>query len=101
MTSLQWKKDNFTGNDSKEKRFKELMKGKYGFSADKALIHDITKYLKQCLYGGKWDISLETNHDKLKNILNETRYLSNVFRNHGGIEDETEINTLKKDFQNK
>lgn len=110
MTSLHWKNENYpqnlndercTNSTQKGKGFKELMKGKYGFFTDTSLIHDIAKYLKQCLYGTKWDISLETNQNNIEEILAETRYLSNIFRNHGGIEDEKEIETLTRYFQEK
>lgn len=91
MVSSKWK-------DLKHKCMQKKDMKRYGFFADTALIHDIGKYLKSCFYSSRWDITLDDNDEQLNIILQETKYLSNIFRNFGGTENQDEINKLYKEI---
>ena len=89
----------------KNKHYKEINEDSttetnYGFKTNTVLMHSIGKYLKKCIHGPLWDITcLENDEETLNKIHKQTKFLSNVFRNFGGIENEEEIKMFHEEFQ--
>ncbi len=55
----------------------------WGFTINTAHIHDIAKYLNQCLISAHWENNSQ-EHEKIDDVLNGTGYLSNTLRSFGG-----------------